>query len=444
MTTKILHVDDDPATRYMISRVLRNAGFDVISAANGEEGLQLADLNPDLILLDVNLPDISGFEVCRRLKQNRSSSTIPILHMSATRVDTAATVAGLEGGADGYLTQPVDHAVLIATIRAFLRTRQAESEVEQAARRWQTTFDSIQDAICLTDESGKMVQSNTAFQEMTGSSDQDLKGKLIDEYLSDPLSEVPEGAETADVLFRDRWYRIAVNNVQAEGSSTGGKVYLLTDITDRREAKEDLTTSLEEKELLLQEIHHRVKNNLQVISSLLNLQTQKVNDSILQGILDECKNRIRTMALIHDYLYQIRGASGIDLAAYLKLLIDQLIRSYSMNRDVDFVFKAEPVFVDLNKAMPLGLIVNELISNSFKYAFVAGQKGTIRIALTHMESLACLSISDNGAGLPFNFEFQESAKIGLKLVRLLVAQIQGVLKFNQNQGARFEITFDLA
>lgn len=442
MTPKILHVDDDRATRYIISKILRRAGFEVISAGTGEEALQLVDLSPDLVLLDVNLPDIDGFEVCRRLRQNSSSALIPIVHMSATRVDPAATVTGLEGGADGYLTQPVDHAVLIATIRAFIRARRAESEVALAARRWQTTFDSIRDGICLTDEFGKIVQSNRAFQQITTVSNEDLKEKLIDEYLSEALSQLPGVAEIADARFRDRWYRIAINTLEAEEGSTPGKVYLLMDVTDRRKAKEDLTISLQEKELLLQEIHHRVKNNLQVISSLLSLQTQKVSDSNLQEILEECKNRIRIMALIHENLYKIRSASGVDLTAYLKLLIDRLIRSYNMDGNVDFVFEAEPVVVDLNRAMPLGLIVNELVSNSLKYAFVQGQKGTIQVELTQVESHTRLSISDNGTGLPSNFDIRESAKLGLTLVRLLVTQIHGILKFTGYQGTSFEITFD--
>ena len=135
--TTILNVDDNEAGRYAVSRILKQAGFEVLEAASGEEALRLIDRNPDLIILDVKLPDIDGFEVCRRIKSNPATDFIPILHLSATYHDSESRVKGLEGGADSYLTHPVEPLVLIASIRALLRIRKGEAEREKLIRELQ-------------------------------------------------------------------------------------------------------------------------------------------------------------------------------------------------------------------------------------------------------------------------------------------------------------------
>ncbi len=158
--TSILLVDDDPAKRYTISRTLNRAGFDVREAQSGAEALQLVSLNPDLVILDVKLPDIDGFEVCRRIKSDPATASIPVLHISSTFVDIEAKVHGLDSGADGYLTSVAEPMELLATVRALLRARQAEDAAQLSKRQWQSTFDAISDGVMLLNESGKVVQTN--------------------------------------------------------------------------------------------------------------------------------------------------------------------------------------------------------------------------------------------------------------------------------------------
>jgi len=141
--TTILNVDDDEASRYAVSRILKQAGFEVLEAASGEEALRLVDRNPDLIILDVNLPDIDGFEVCRRIKSNPATDFIPILHLSATYQDSESRVKGLEGGADSYLTHPVEPLVLIASIRALLRIREGEAKREKLIQELQEALSKV-------------------------------------------------------------------------------------------------------------------------------------------------------------------------------------------------------------------------------------------------------------------------------------------------------------
>src|ERR1700730_16711894 len=164
----ILNVDDDAAVRYVRTRVLQQAGFGVTEAATGSEALRLAANLPSLILLDVHLPDLNGLEVCRRLKSDPATQFIPVMHVSATAREVMDTVRGLEGGADSYLTEPIEPEVLVATARALLRTRDAEESVRLAAQQWQATFDAISDGLALVDREGMILRCNRSLERILG------------------------------------------------------------------------------------------------------------------------------------------------------------------------------------------------------------------------------------------------------------------------------------
>src|SRR5207302_783763 len=150
----ILFVDDDAAARSMLGWVFRSEGFRVVEAGSGAEALRLADDRPDLVVLDVSLPDLDGFEVCRRLKAAPATASTPVLHVSAVYTDSGDRSQGLESGADGYLVKPVEPREMLATVRALLRVRAAEEAARAAAQQWRTTFDAISDPVCLLDAAG--------------------------------------------------------------------------------------------------------------------------------------------------------------------------------------------------------------------------------------------------------------------------------------------------
>ena len=179
----ILNIDDNEAGRYVMCKQLRQAEFDVAEAGAGEAGLQMAATHvPDLILLDVRLPDIDGFEVCRRIRDNPAIAGIPVIQMSASYVDTSSRVKGLENGADAYLTHPLESSMLLATIRSLLRMKRAEQTVRHAASRWQTTFDAIQDGVALLDVDGHSLQANAAFSERLGAFSERLGNEAASTY----------------------------------------------------------------------------------------------------------------------------------------------------------------------------------------------------------------------------------------------------------------------
>ena len=246
----ILYVDDDPANRRAFSMVLRHAGFETREAATGGDALRLAADHPDLIILDVNLPDIDGFEVCRRIKAHPATSSIPVLHMSAVYVRSADKTHGLEGGADGYLTKPVEPEEVVATVHSLLRIHRAEEAARAAARQWQATFDAIRDVVFLLDPAGLVVRCNRAAAELLRRPGAAVIGRSYDELLREAfgtaavvLRTPPRSAPhdpAVEVFLGGRWFRLTADPVLGERGEPAGAVHLLAEVTQRRALEEQL------------------------------------------------------------------------------------------------------------------------------------------------------------------------------------------------------------
>jgi two-component sensor histidine kinase len=215
----------------------------------------------------------------------------------------------------------------------------------------------------------------------------------------------------------------------------------MTDITERRRTESQIAASLEEKEVLLKEIHHRVKNNLQVISSLLNLQAANVVDTKTLEQLRESQNRIRSMALIHERLYQSGNLARIDFGEYTRSLVGFLARSYSVP-GVHIQVGVQNIELPVNAAIPCGLVINELVSNALKYAFPDERGGLVEVLLTVApDRTAVLSVRDDGIGLPHELDHQNTTTLGLQLVNTLTKQLNGTIGLIRDRGTTFSITF---
>jgi PAS domain S-box-containing protein len=214
------------------------------------------------------------------------------------------------------------------------------------------------------------------------------------------------------------------------------------EIGERRQAQEALQASLREKESLLQEIHHRVKNNLQVMTSLLRLQCQFTEDSPVRQALTVNRDRIQSMALVHEHLYQSPDLTRINLADYLRCYVPYLTRVYRKQaRRIAVRTDAEDTYLDIDHAIPCGLLVNELVSNALKHAFPAGRVGEIHVGARQENGHANLSVSDDGVGLPANVDFRRPKSLGLQLVNTLVKQLNGTINLDNHRGTTFEVTF---
>lgn len=215
------------------------------------------------------------------------------------------------------------------------------------------------------------------------------------------------------------------------------------DITQKKKQAEKIIDSLKEKELLLKEIHHRVKNNLQIISSILNLQSASIKDENTIEILRESKNRIYTMATIHENLYQSEQFSSIYFASYLKKLVGNVLASYqSSSLELHVNYNLEEIELSLDQAIPCGLIVNELLTNVVKYAFIGKNEGELTIELTETNGKIKLIFADNGLGLPKDLVIEQTTTLGLQLVTTLINQLDGEFKIFNDFGTKFIIIFD--
>ena len=218
---------------------------------------------------------------------------------------------------------------------------------------------------------------------------------------------------------------------------------LLVEVAERERAEEQIRASLQEKEVLLKEIHHRVKNNLQVISSLLNLQADSSGDERVHLILRDSQNRVRSMALIHEKLYRSDNLAQIDLADYTRDLTAYLFRSQdAYTRSINLNVQANNIFLDIDTAVPCGLIINELVSNSLKHAFPEGRGGQILVVIkSDPDQQVTLTIKDDGIGFPLAVNFRETESLGLQLVNMLVNQLNGSIELSSEQGTQFTIRF---
>jgi PAS domain S-box-containing protein len=324
----------------------------------------------------------------------------------------------------------------------------------------QNILDTNPNAIFVKDREGKFVLCNQTWFKVFGRNVENITG-LTDAELhpnqEDVKRFIAQDQEVfttlQEILIAEEPYHTQSGEVQWFQTlkkplfSSDGQVRqvlgVATNITQRKIAEIQIQESLREKEVLLQEIHHRVKNNLQVISSLLDLQSQQIEEQATLELFKHCSNRIRAMVLVHETLYKFKDFARIDFAEYIEDLSSYLFSSYGVDVDhINLKLELDKVALNVDTAIPCGLIINELVSNALKYAFPNNAKGTIYIVL-HVEKYNhyTLIIRDNGIGLPPNWELKAVNSLGLKLVQILVQQLEGTLQVNSRWGTEFSLNF---
>ena len=232
--------------------------------------------------------------------------------------------------------------------------------------------------------------------------------------------------------------------IEAAVASSGRECRaMLEDITEQKRAEAQIAASLKEKEALLKEIHHRVKNNLQVISSLLSLQSNSIQDPQAREVFRESLDRVELMALIHEKLYQSRDLARIEFREYVRDLVSMVFHAYrSKSNAITLDLQIDPIFLDIHNAVPVSLILNEMVSNCLKHAFPDGHSGVITIYFKkHPQGQFSLVVRDNGIGVPKDFDLENTASLGLRLIRILARQIGGTLNCCSQGGMEFKVTF---
>ena len=224
------------------------------------------------------------------------------------------------------------------------------------------------------------------------------------------------------------------------GSERACILVLLRDVTQRKAADAEIRASLLEKDVMLREIHHRVKNNLQVVTSLFDLQASRSQSPSVQAMLRECRNRVRSMSAIHESLYRAHDLSRVDFRRYVTQLAEELVRSFGAATRVALQIDMDDVVLDVDQAIPCGLVVNDLLSNALKYAYPNEAQGRLIVQVTVADELT-LRIADDGVGLPPDIDIAESPSLGLRLVHSLVGQLQGRIEVQRTAGTAFITRF---
>ncbi|MCU1246519.1 MAG: domain S-box, partial [Acidobacteria bacterium] len=310
---RILVVDDFEANRYSKVRLLRQAGFEVVEAATGRAALSAAGDSLSAVILDINLPDISGLDVARRLRESPATATLPIIHLSATATGTADVVRGLEGGADAYLTEPVDPKLLVATVRSFSRARQAEMALARAASQWAATFDAISDAVALVSREGVVYRANLAFSRLVGIPREEVLGRQCGELLGQFGEEAARAAalcarnrETVEVSLGERYYQLGSDPLLDEHGQVGGSVCIFRDITDAREERrriEVLTGERIRSEEFIRSVTQSVAQGIYAIDPDGEaVFSNAAAEQLLGWTLDELRGRN-----IHDVIHRQRA-----------------------------------------------------------------------------------------------------------------------------------------
>jgi len=326
-------------------------------------------------------------------------------------------------------------------IRNVTVRKQAEDALKASQDYTRNIIDSSLDMIIAVDMNRRIVEFNKAADRTFGYRREDIAGTMVDILYADPNEglevhkiAVDNGQCTREILNRRKNGEVfhsflSASTLLDKHGNVQGVMGVSRDITEQKQAQDKLTASLKEKEILLKEVHHRVKNNMQVISSLLNLQSQHITDKDSRAMFQESQNRVRSMALIHEKLYQSDDMAHIDIAEYIHSLTHQLITTYRTKASrVSMNIAVTDIFLTITTAIPCGLIINELVTNALKHAFPHQQEGTITVSMTPSDTDSLiLTVSDTGIGFPEAIDFRNTTTLGMQLVTSLVEQLEGTI-----------------
>ena len=353
-----------------------------------------------------------------------------------------------------YTTATASFYVLVA-ITLIIATLSQNLKAQEV--RYRGIFNHSESGIFILSPSrggARIVEINTRGLAMMGSKAENLKGTSI----SNILPDISSSADFRDLLKDGKRIRNIESALIKKDQSRvpvlisgspvpDGKIVLnITDISDRKQAEENLQRSVKEKEILLREVHHRVKNNMQVISGLIELQAAQVQDPEIRRLFFESQNRIRTMALIHEILYRSNDYAHINFSKYLNELITYLLESYGRNReDIVIDTRLGVTYLSLDLAIPCGLMANELISNALKHAFPNGRKGHIMVTLSQSQGPTKayrLSVSDDGIGFPLSLDLKKATSFGLQVINgIATHQMRGTIEIIRQPGTTVIIQF---
>jgi PAS domain S-box-containing protein len=501
---RVLLIDDDPADRELLALQLHRSldAIECVEISRRQDfEVAMAEGGFDAVITDYQLKWSDGLWVLRRCQE--SYPDLPVIMCTDTGNEEVA-VEGMKAGLSDYVLKshrarlPV--AVRESVERGRLRRAQAEAEaalrqakdtlertveertaeleavntrlradiaqrqlIEKELRDSQARFQAILDhttaVIYLMDPESRFLLINRQFEQLFQVTNAQVVGQPVEAVFSEEIAAafrannrqaLAAGAaqEFEELVPHDDGLHTYISIKVPLYDSTGTAYALCgisTDITDRKGAEEALKAALQEKEVLLKEVYHRIKNNLQVISSLLDLQADSVADPQVRALFEDSQQRLQAVALIHESLYQAGNVTRIQAADYIHELSTRVFQAYTPPGDrITLTVQADPVWIGMQSAIPCGLIVNELLSNSLKYAFPNDQAGEITVGLrVAPEGSIILTVCDTGVGFPADVDFRHTDSLGLQLVCLLTEQLNGTIELDRAAGTQWTLTFPM-
>ncbi|MBU7031531.1 MAG: PAS domain S-box protein [Theionarchaea archaeon] len=347
----------------------------------------------------------------------------------------------------------------LVIIRDVTPSKKMEQDLKRSRERYWSLIESAPDGIIALNLKGIIIECNSMALRVTGLTREEVIGNHFSRLKILRKQDLPTYLKTFAAILRgtlppafettwvddagnSNYSEIRIGVIKEDGKMVGIQA-IARDINERKKIELQIQASLKEKEILLKEVHHRVKNNLQVVSSLLNLQSGYVTDETTREMFKESQDRIRSMALVHEKLYQSKNMADINFSEYVCALITDLARSFGEKSNrITTRFNIDSVLLDIDTAITCGLIITELISNSYKHAFPENLKGTITVSLHQEKDRFVLAVSDTGIGLSRKIKINQTASLGLRLVSILVEdQLGGKLTVKREEGTHFYITF---
>jgi PAS domain S-box-containing protein len=490
---KILLVEDEAIIAVAESALLKENGYDVVTARSGEESIDIIKADPsfDLVLMDIHLgKGIRGTEAAREIL---ALQTLPIVFLTShSEREMVETVHGITRY--GYVIKNSGDSVLISSIEMAFELFEAHWNLEESVRKRTEELNNInirllaeitertqaEEALWRSEEryrlaadfthdwgywvapDGEFLYMSPSCERISGYSrdefinDKDLMTAIIhpddrtifEAHICSSLDKSKADAAECEyrIITRDneiRWLHHLCQPIYDDERSFLGRRISTRDNTERRKAEEEVKSLLAEKELLLREVHHRIKNNMNTMMNLISLQAKTMQDPKAVAALKDARSRLQSMGVLYDKLYRSESFREVPINDYLPALINEIIGMFPNRGMVKIETFIEDFSLGAEVISPLGIMINELVTNVMKHALIGRDDGLIRISASKKSNRATLIIEDNGAGIPESIDIATSTGFGLQLVGLLTEQLGGTIRLEREKGSRFILEFDV-
>jgi PAS domain S-box-containing protein len=462
---KILIVEDDFHFGNSIKLLLEDSEYETALINKGNEAIEYIDKNNNvnLILMDIELGDgIDGVETAKLILKKYD---IPIIFLTGYK-DEKILKSVEKIPSYGYIIKGTPVSIVLTTIKMALELYESKQQITESV------FNNSINGICihrmLYDETGKAfdceyVKFNKAYERIFGFSKEKISGKTIQDLFSKDEADLiiniynevvlQKNSRTQELFIKslNKWLNLSIFYIHSNHKFAVS----INDITKSKKLEqktlqqnEQLKAANTEKTVLLKEIHHRVKNNLQIVQSILNMQKDYTDSESTKALLNVCIDRIHSMASIHESLYQTENLANIDMKEYIKNLSSYLHYSYSVDEcKIHFYIDTDDIYLDIEKAVPIGLLLNEIITNCLKHAFKGRHEGKINISFKSINDRYELIIKDDGIGLPENVKVsnnitEEFKSYGIKLISIFSGQLRAKIDIIRANGTKFVLIFD--